>query len=69
MQYNLKEAILLNVPVALGNEEPCHKSMLGLDQTARWDLLTQDKEPVPELHNLNQQHRPPTEMGPEVNRK
>jgi len=47
LQYNLKKAILLNVPVALGNEEPCHESMLGLDETARWDLLTQDKEPVP----------------------
>jgi len=69
LQDRLKEAILLNVPVASGNEEPCHESMVGLDVTARWELLAQDEVPVPEPENEDQQHRPPTEMGPVVNRK
>jgi hypothetical protein len=35
LQEQLREAILLNVPVATGNEARCHESMLGLDVMAQ----------------------------------
>jgi hypothetical protein len=35
LQERLREAILLNVPVATGNEARRHESMSGLDMTAR----------------------------------
>jgi hypothetical protein len=47
LQDCLKEAILLNVPVALGNEACHHDCMAGLDVTAKWELLTRCDEPVP----------------------
>lgn len=62
LQDCLKKAIVLNVPVALGNEEPRHKSMAWLDVTARWELLAQDKVPVPKPENEDQQHRQPTKV-------
>ncbi len=69
MQDCLKEAILLNVPVSSGNEEPHRECMVGLNVTARWEMLTQDDKPVPEPENEDQQHRPPTKMSAVVNRK
>jgi hypothetical protein len=69
LQDCLKEAVLLNVLVSLGNEEPPRECMAGLDVTVRWEMSTQDNQPVPEPENEDQQHRPPTEMGAVVNRK
>ena len=40
LQDCLKEAILLNMPVALGNEACRHDCMARLDVTAKWELLT-----------------------------
>jgi hypothetical protein len=62
LQDRLKEAVVNNVPVALGNELRRHESMGGLDVTARWVLLTPVAEPVPEPVNEDLRHRPPTEM-------
>ena len=69
LQDCLKEAILLNVPVSLGNEEPRRECMAGLNVTVRWEMLTQDDKPVPEPENEDQQHHPPTKMGAVVNCK
>jgi hypothetical protein len=70
LQDRLKEAVLLNVPVAGPSEEPRHESMSGLDMTARWVPLTQDEEPivVPGV-NADPSHRPPTKMNQDVNPK
>ena len=62
LQDRLKEAVINNVPVALGNKLRRHKSIGGLDVTARWVLLTPVAEPVPEPVNEDLRHRPPTEM-------
>ncbi len=62
LQERLKEVVINNVPVALGNEPRCHKSMAGLDVTARWELLTPAAEPVPKPLSENQGHHPPTKM-------
>jgi hypothetical protein len=62
LQDRLKEAVVNNVPVALGNELRRHKSMGGLDAAVRWELLTPAAEPVPEPVNEDLGHRPPTEM-------
>ena len=59
LQDRLKEAVVNNVPVALGNELRRHESMGGLDVTARWVLLTPFAEPVPEPVNEDLRHRPP----------
>jgi len=62
LQERLREAILLNVPVATGNEARRHESMSGLDVTARWVLLTPEDEPIPVPQNADRSLRPPTEM-------
>ncbi len=70
LQDRLKEAVRLNVPVAGPSEEPHHKSMAGLDMSARWVPLTWNDEPivVPGV-NSDPSHRPPTEMNQDVNPK
>ena len=65
----LKEAIELNVPIALGNEAPCHESMSGLDVTARWEMLTPNEFPVPEPENVDLSPWPPTERDATINWK
>jgi len=62
LQERLKEAVVNNVSVALGNEPRRHESMGGLDVTARWELLTPAAEPVPKPVNEDLGHRPPTKM-------
>jgi hypothetical protein len=62
LQDRLKEAVINNVPVALGNKLRRHESMGGLDVTARWVLLTPVTEPVPKPVNEDLCHHPPTEM-------
>ena len=69
LRARLKEAIELNVPIASGNEAPCHESMSGLDVTARWEMLTPNEFPVPEPENVDLSHRPPTERDATINRK
>jgi hypothetical protein len=69
LQERLKEAILLNVPVATGNEARRHESMSGLDVTARWVLLTPEDAPIPEPQNADQSLHPPTEMNGTLNPK
>jgi len=69
LQTHLKEAIKLNVPIALGSEAPRHESMNGLDVTARWDLLTRKEYPVPEPENEDPSHCPPTERDATINPK
>jgi hypothetical protein len=62
LQARLREAILQNVPVAVGNEARRHDSMTGLDLTAEWVLLTPEDEPFPQPVNVDESLRPPTEM-------
>ena len=57
LQTRLKEAIELNVPIALGSEAPRHESMNGLDVTARWDILTRNEYPVPKPENKDSKIR------------
>jgi hypothetical protein len=56
--------ILLNMPVAFGNEARHHESMSGLDLdvTSEWILLTPKDELFPQPVNAHQSLRPPTEM-------
>ncbi len=65
----LKEAIVLNVPIASSNEAPRHESIAGLDITARRELFTPNEEPVPEPENLDTSHWLPTERDATVNLK
>jgi hypothetical protein len=56
MQELLKEAIEMNVPVLDGQSSEAKEShhpdfMAGLDVTAKWELLTRCKSPVPEPTN------------------
>jgi hypothetical protein len=69
LQDCLKEGILLNVPVALGNEVCCQDCMVGLDVTAKWELLTWCDEPVPEPNNVDADLRPSIEMNAAMNPK
>ncbi len=71
LQDRLREAILLNVPVASGGGDAvrCHESMSGLDVTARWELLTSEYAPIPEPENQDCSLRPPTEMDGTTNPK
>ncbi len=69
LQDRLREAILLNVPVASGNEACCHESMSGLDVTAQWVLLTPKDEPFPQPENADQSLHPPPEMDGILNPK
>ncbi len=61
--------MLLNVPVALGNEAHHHDCMVGLDVTAKWELLTRCNKPIPEPNNVDADLRPPTKMNATVNPK
>ena len=67
----LKEAIELNlnVPIASGNEAPHHKSMSGLDVTARRELLTPNEFPVPELGSVDSSHQPSIKRDATINQK
>jgi hypothetical protein len=69
LQARLREAILQNVPVAVGNEPPRHDSMMGLDVTAQWVLLTPEDEPICQPCNVDESLRPPTEMDAATNPK
>ncbi|KAL3817141.1 hypothetical protein ACHAXA_009042 [Cyclostephanos tholiformis] len=71
LQACLKEAIVLNVPVASGGGvSVCrHESMAGLDVTVRWELLTPKYMPIPEAENIDQSLRPPTELDGSTNPK
>ncbi len=69
LQDRLREAILLNVPVAFGNEVRRHESMLGLDVTSQWVLLTPEDEPLSQPENADQSLRLPTEMDGILNPK
>jgi hypothetical protein len=69
LQARLREAILLNVPVASGDEACRHESMAGSDVTARWVLLNPEDEPFPQPENPDQSHRPPTKMDGILNLK
>jgi hypothetical protein len=66
-QDRLKEAILLNMPVALGNEARRHHCMAGLHVTAKWELLTRCDEPVPKPNTVDADLRPPTKMNANMN--
>ena len=60
LQDCLKEAILLNVPVALGEDVAwCHESMVGLDMMAKWEVLTRCTNLIPEPKNTNANLCPP----------
>ena len=69
LQARLREVILQNVPVAVGNEARRHDSMTGLDVTAEWVLLTPEDEPFPQPVNVDESLRPPTEMDGVTNPK
>ena len=69
MWAHLKEAIELNVPIALSNKAPCHESMSGLDVMARWEMLTPNEFSVPKPKNVDSIHRPPTKRDATINRK
>ncbi len=72
LQVRLKETIDLNVSVseeAGGIEAPRPEFMVGLDVTARWELLSRCNNPVPELDNDDGSLRPPTKMSATVNPK
>jgi hypothetical protein len=69
LQNHLKEGILLNVLVALGDAARRHDCMAGLDMTAKWELLTRCYDPVPEPETPDANLRPPTEMNGAVNPK
>jgi hypothetical protein len=70
LQDRLKEAILLNVLVASGEDASWrHDCMAGLDMTAKWELITRCADPVPEPENTDANLRPPTEMNGPVNPK
>jgi hypothetical protein len=69
LQARLREVILQNVPVAVGNEARRHDFMTGLDVTAEWVLLTPEDEPFPQPVNVDESLRPPTEMDGVTNPK
>ncbi len=69
MQDCLKEAILLNVPVASGNEARHHNCMAGLDVTVKWELLTWCDKPVPKPNTVSADLRPLAEMNATMNPK
>ena len=52
-----------------GNEAPRPEFMVGLDVTARWELLSWCDDPVPEPDNDDGSLRPPTKMSATVNPK
>jgi hypothetical protein len=70
MQQRLNEAIALNVPVSesAGNINR-DESMMGLDVTAKWELLNRCENPMPEPTNADGSLRPPTEMNDTINPK
>jgi hypothetical protein len=69
LQDCLKEAILLNVPVALENEA-CHNDcMAGLDLMVKWELLTWCDKSVPEPNTVDADLRLPTKMNATMNPK
>ncbi len=63
LQDCLKEVILLNMPVVLGNEACHHNCMAGLDVMAKWELLTWCNEPIPKPNTVDADLRPPTKMN------
>ncbi len=67
----MREAIVLNVPVALGGGDAVrrHEFMSGLDVTAWWELLTPEDKPIPEPENQDRSLRPPTELDGSINPK
>jgi hypothetical protein len=69
LQAQLREAIINNVPVAVGNEPPRHESMLGLDVMLEWVLLTPKDEPFSQPVNDDASLRTPTEMDGVTNPK
>ncbi len=69
LQDRLKEEILLNVPVALGNEAHRHDWMAGLDVTAKWELLSWCDEPVLKPNNVDADLWLPTKMNATMNPK
>ncbi len=72
MQESLKEVIELNMPVSGEsgvNEARRPDFMGGLDVTARWELMTPCKDPVPEPNNDNDTLPPPTKMNATPNPK
>ncbi len=69
LQDCLKEAILLNMPVALGNEAHHHNCMAELDVMAKWELLTWCNEPVPKLNTVDAYLWPPIKMNAAMNPK
>lgn len=46
-----------------------HDCMVGLDLTAKWELLTWCDNPVPEPDNINSSLQPPTKMNAAINPK
>ena len=62
------ECIQQNVPVSTTAVER-DDSMSGLDVTAKWELLTPNPTPIPELVNEDSNLRPPTEREGTVNPK
>jgi hypothetical protein len=64
LQDRLREAILLNVPVASeGGDVVCrHESTAGMDVTVYWELLTPEDVPIPLPENRDLSHRPPMEL-------
>jgi hypothetical protein len=71
LQARLKEAIVLNVPVASGGGVLVrrHESMTGSDVTAWWELLTPEDTPIPKPENIDQSLRPPIELDGSTNPK
>ncbi len=72
MQVRLKEVIDLNVPVfeeSGGNEAHRPDFMVGLDVTAKWELLTQCDDPIPQPDNGDGNLQSPTKMYASVNPK
>ncbi len=69
LQDCLKEAILLNVPVASGNEASRHDCMGGLDVTAKWVLLTWCGESVPKPNTVDADLWSSTRMNATMNPK
>jgi hypothetical protein len=72
MQERLNEAIDLNVLVSeeWGVNEARHPDfMAGLDVTAKWELLTQCNNPVPESSNNDNTLQPPTKINATLNPK
>ena len=72
LQGCLKEAIALNMPVAAvsgGGKARHHNCMVGLDVTAKWELLTWCDDPIPKPNNYNRSLWPSTEMNAAINPK